>query len=177
MIKTIFIIVPVNPLKGCFDDFETRILRIRYVGVAQGKLSREARLSCIVALGNHKGILGIGYGKARKKTSAIDSARFSAAKNLVYYTLCEDRTVYHSYMAEYHKTKMLVYRKDPNSGIRCHRVLQILCRLIGIKDLRVKIEKNSKNTDSVVHAFLNGLLNMVTNFFSFKILKAIFSMK
>ena len=152
---------PPNTEDCNFDDFETQILRIRYVGVAQGKTSKKDRLSCIVACGNGKGVLGIGYGKSRNKMNAISSARSSAIKNLIRYNLCEDRTVYHSCLGMYHRTKMIIYRKEPRHGLRCQRVVEILCRLIGIKDLRVKIEKNSKNTDSVVHAFLDAILNMV----------------
>ncbi|MES1904972.1 MAG: 28S ribosomal protein S5, mitochondrial [Paramarteilia canceri] len=151
---------PPNTLSSNFDDFETRVLKLKYVGVPHGKLKRTLRLSCIVATGNKKGLIGVGYAKGTNKNAVIGAATNNAAKNLLRYKLCENRTVFHNYRAEYHKTRMLVYRKDPNCGLRCHRVINVLCRLIGILDLRVKIERNSKNTDSVIHAFLDGLRNM-----------------
>ena len=134
---------------------------MRRVGVARSKSINNLRISCLAAMGNGNGIFGVGFGKAKDRRTAIKAAVNSASKRLIKIDLCENRTVYHNFRAESNKTRMLVFRKPENYGLTCHRVLSRVCKMIGIKDLRVKVENNAKNTHCLVLGFLDGLLKMV----------------
>ena len=45
-------------------------------------------------------------------------------------------------------------------GLRCHRIVALLCRLIGIKDMYAKIE-GAINPQNITKAFIRGLLKQV----------------
>lgn len=141
-----------------FDGFDARCIEMKIVNVMRGNLGRMRRHSCFVATGNGQGVLGFALGKSADPKAAIRKAKNRAAQKLMHFELCDGRTVYHDFFSQFGYTKIYAYKMPEGYGNKqMHRVIRTLCNLIGIKDLRVKVE-GSKNPQSVLKAFLVGLL-------------------
>lgn len=69
-------------------------------------------------------------------------------------------TVYHDFFSQFGKTKLFVSKKPEGFGLKCHRAIVCACQVMGIKDLRVKVE-GSINYQNIIKAFLLGLLKQV----------------
>lgn len=113
-----------------------------------------------VVTGNGKGIAGFGAGKSNDPKSAIRLAKKHAADKLMHFQLY-GRTIYHDFFTQFGPTKIYVYQMPEGYGIHSHRVIKTLCQLIGIKDLRAKVE-GSTHPVQIVKAFLIGLLQQKT---------------
>lgn len=141
-----------------FDGFDARCIEMKIVNVMRGNLGRCRRHSTFIVTGNGQGVLGFALGKSSDPKAAIRKAKNRAAQKLMSFEICDGRTVYHDFFTQFGYTKMYVYKMPEGYGLKqTHRVIRTLCNLLGIKDLRVKIE-GSKNPQSVVKAFLVGLL-------------------
>lgn len=143
-----------------FDGFDARCIEMKMVNVMRFS-GRCRRHSVMVATGNGQGICGFALGKSSDPKTAIRDAKNRAAQRLMSFQLCEGRTVYHDFYTQFGYTKIYVYKMPEGYGLQTHRVIKTLCNLIGIKDLRTKIE-GSTNPQSVVKAFLVGLLQQKT---------------
>lgn len=87
-------------------------------------------------------------------------AKSRASQRLLYIERNEDRTLFHNFYEEYYYTKIYAEKMPKGYGLVCHRIIKMLCKMIGIKDLYAKIE-GSRNPKSITKAFLSGLLNQV----------------
>lgn len=140
-----------------FDGFDARCIENKIVTVMRGNLGRCRRHSTFIATGNGQGVCGFALGKASDPKAAVRKAKNRAAQKLMHFELCDGRTVYHDFFTQFGYTKIYAYRMPEGYGLQTHRVIKTLCQLIGIKDLRTKIE-GAKNPQSIVKAFLLGLL-------------------
>lgn len=143
------------------NEFDSRCIEMKLVVVMRGNLGRRRTHSSFVATGNENGVIGIGMGKSADPKSAMRKAKKRAAQKLMHVELCEGRTVYHDFFTQFGPTKIYVYKMPEGYGLKVHRVIKTLCNLIGIKDLRTKIE-GSTNPTQIVKAFLVGLLQQKT---------------
>lgn len=121
-------------------------------------LGKKKTASCFAVTGNSDGVIGYGLGKGSTASGAIKMAKLRASQRLLYIERCEGRTLFHDFYEEYYFTKIYAERKPKGYGLRCHRIIKLLCQLIGIKDLYAKIE-GSRNPKNITKAFLSGLLN------------------
>ena len=108
--------------------------------------------------GNFDGIIGYGLGKGSTASGAIKMAKSRASQRLLYIERYENRTLFHDFYEEYYFTKIYAEKKPKGYGLVCHRIIKLLCQMIGIKDLYAKIE-GSRNPKNITKAFLSGLLN------------------
>lgn len=145
-----------------FDGFDSRVLENKIVIHMEARYGRVRTHSVFAATGNGNGICGFALGRASDPKAAITVAKNRASKKLLHFELCENRTVYHDFFTQFGYTKIYGYKMPEGYGIKQnHRVIRTLCQLIGIKDLRTKIE-GSSNPQSVTKAFLLGLLQQKT---------------
>lgn len=140
-----------------FDGFDSRVIEMKIVNVMRGNLGRYRRQSTFVVTGNGQGVCGFAMGKSCDAKAAIRIAKNRAAQRLMHFELCDNRTVYHDFFSQFGPTKIYAYKMPAGYGLQTHRVIKTLCQLIGIKDLRTRIE-GSTNPQSIVKAFLVGLL-------------------
>jgi small subunit ribosomal protein S5 len=76
--------------------------------------------------------------------------------------LYNKHTVYHDFFCQFGKTKIYVQKKPEGYGLSCHRAIKTICEVVGIKDLRAKIE-GSCCVQHIVKAFFIGLLQQKTH--------------
>lgn len=142
-----------------FAEFDTRVIQTKMLQIMRWR-GRTRSHSTFVVTGNGKGIAGFGVGKSNDPKSAIRKAKKHAAEKLMHFQL-HDRTIYHDFFTQFGPTKIFVYQMPEGYGLHTHRVIKTLCQLIGIKDLRAKVE-GSTNPIHIVKAFLIGLLQQKT---------------
>lgn len=142
-----------------FRDFDTIVIDKRLTTIMRWR-GRTGSHSTFVATGNGNGIVGIGLGKSKDPKTAIRLAKKHAGDKLMHIQF-HGRTIYHDFFTQFGKTKIYVYQMPEGYGIQSHRVIKTMCQLIGIKDVRAKIE-GAKNPNHIVKAFLIGLLQQKT---------------
>ncbi|XP_030382449.1 28S ribosomal protein S5, mitochondrial [Scaptodrosophila lebanonensis] len=154
-----------------YDFFDTRVLENKIVFIMKGNMGRKRRYSVLSITGNGNGLGGFATAKAPEVRTALRKSKNRAGQKLMNINLCENRTIFHDFYTGFGKTKIFVCKKPDGYGLICHRAIQTICKVIGIKDLYAKIE-GSTNLQHIVKAFFIGLLQQksyqnisdVTNF-------------
>lgn len=72
-------------------------------------------------------------------------------------------SVYQDFFAECQGVQIFGQRVPEGHGLKCHRAMQRLCQLVGIKDLRAKVLGNTKNYINITKAFFTALVNQETH--------------
>ena len=89
------------------EEFEEVVVNIgRITKVVKG--GRRFRFNALVVVGNKKGIVGIGTGKAKEVPDAIKKAIDDAFKNLVKIDGIHGNTINHDVQAKYNASKILL---------------------------------------------------------------------
>lgn len=129
-------------------EFEEEVLQIdRVTRVVKG--GRRLRFRCTVAIGDKKGRVGVGIGKASEVVNGIKKAIDKAKKNLIKVDITEDGTIPHQIRAKYKASKMLILPASPGTGVIAGGALRKILNLAGIKNV---LSKNFGTNNKVVNA-------------------------
>lgn len=125
------------------SEFENKILGIRRVTrvVAGG---RRFSFSVTLVIGNKKGKVGVGLGKASDTALAIEKATRDAKKNLINVSLTEDLSIPHESQAKYDASQILLI-PTPGKGFKAGGAVRTVLEFAGIKHVSAKILSRSKN--------------------------------
>ncbi|TRY94075.1 hypothetical protein DNTS_027310 [Danionella cerebrum] len=145
-----------------YEDFQAYILELKPVFTVTKKESRKRSMSALVAVGNGNGLAGFALGKGADKNNALRKATRRAMNVLYYIERYNDYTIYHDITKRFKRTTLLMRRQCRGYGLRCHRAIITLCKLIGIKDLYVKVH-GSTNIMNITRAFFLGLAHQETH--------------
>ena len=69
-----------------------------------------------MAVGNGRGLCGIGSSRALLQRSALTSARNKAARRLHYFELCDGRTIFHNAFVQHLATRIYAYPAPPGAS-------------------------------------------------------------
>lgn len=154
---------PPDPVAGdTFDGFDTKVLEMKTVVVMTGNLGRTRRQSVFAVTGNGNGLAGFALGKALEGRAALRKAKNRAGQKLIHIPLCDGHTVNHDFFCQFGITKIYVTKKPEGYGLKCHRVIKIICEVLGIRDLHAKVE-GAMNVQHITKAFFLGLLQQKTH--------------
>lgn len=112
--------------------------------------------SAIVVVGDGKGRVGFGTGKAREVPEAIQKATEQAKRGLVRIPLREGRTLHHDVTASYGAGKVHMRSAVPGTGIIAGGPMRAVCEALGIQDV-VSKSIGSSNPHNMVRATLKAL--------------------
>ncbi|XP_033159482.1 28S ribosomal protein S5, mitochondrial [Drosophila mauritiana] len=140
-----------------FVSFDTRVLENKIVFIMKGNMGRKRRYSVLSVTGNGNGLAGFATAKAPEVRTALRKSKNRAGQKLINISLCENRTIFHDFRTDFGKTKIFCFQKPDGYGLVCHRAIQTICKVIGIKDLYAKIE-GSTNIQNIAKAFFIGLM-------------------
>ena len=122
------------------------------------KGGRRFSFSALAVVGDGKGKVGIGYGKANEVPDAIKKGTANAHKRLVSVKLKGD-TIPHDVLGEYDGGKVLLKPATTGTGLIAGGAVRAVLEAAGVKNVLTK-SMGSSNHIAVVHATLNGLLKL-----------------
>ncbi|XP_071833602.1 small ribosomal subunit protein uS5m-like isoform X1 [Apostichopus japonicus] len=154
---------PPDPIPGeTFEGFDSCVLHMRRVFNMVGSIGRKRSMSALVVVGNKNGAVGVSLGKAPDVMSALRKAKNRAASNIQYIERYDDHTIFHDIESKFNVTRVRMKKQNKGHGLRCHRVIQEICKLAGIKDIHAKVY-GCTNPISVTNATMRGLLSQETH--------------
>ncbi|XP_017287982.1 28S ribosomal protein S5, mitochondrial [Kryptolebias marmoratus] len=144
-----------------YEGFDSRVIEMKSVFTMTAKEGRKRSISCLVAVGNGNGAAGFALGKAADRFTALRKAKNRAIHYLYYIERYNNHTVFHDFESRFKRTTLRIKKQNEGYGLRCHRAVITLCKLVGIKDMYCKIE-GSTNLLNITRAFFTGLTGQET---------------
>lgn len=139
------------------DEFEEVVVNIgRVTKVVKG--GRRFRFNALVVVGNKKGIVGYGFGKAKEVPDAIKKAIEDAFKNLTKVNL-KGSTIAHDIESKFNASKILLKPASEGTGVIAGGSARPVIELVGIKDILTK-SLGSNNASNVVIATIEALKSL-----------------
>jgi small subunit ribosomal protein S5 len=136
------------------EDFEEIVVNIgRVTKVVKG--GRRFRFTALVVVGDKKGTVGYGYGKAKEVPDAIKKAVDSAFRNLVEVKV-QGTTIAHDIEHKYKASRILLRPASEGTGLIAGGATRPVLELAGFKDVISK-SLGSNNPNSVVIGTIEAL--------------------
>ena len=135
-------------------ELKDRLVAInRVTKVTKG--GRHFGFSAIVVVGDEKGIVGYGLGKAKEVTTAIAKGVEAAKKNLIKVPL-KNSTIPHEQTAKYDGAHVYLKPASSGTGVKAGGAMRAVLESVGIHDVLAK-SKGSANPHNVVKATFMAL--------------------
>ncbi len=119
------------------SDLEDKVIEIRRVTkVVKG--GRQFRFAATVVVGNKKGLVGLGTGKAKEMPDAVKKATQAATKNVVKIDLIDNRTISHDITVKEGAVRVMLKPAKEGTGVKAGGPVRDVLELAGVKDVLSK---------------------------------------
>ena len=122
------------------------------------KGGRRFRFSALVVVGDGKGLVGVGYGKANEVPEAIRKGIENAKKSL-YRIPLKGSTLHHQVTGHWGAAKVLLKPARPGTGVIAGGPVRAMMEALGVKDILTKCI-GTNNPNNVLKAAMQGLLSI-----------------
>jgi small subunit ribosomal protein S5 len=122
------------------------------------KGGRRFSFNALAVIGDGKGHVGIGFGKANEVPDAIDKSKEDAKKN-IFKVHVHKNTIPHQVIGKYKSAKVILKPAAPGTGLIAGSSVRAVLERAGISDILSKAQ-GSRNPVNLVKATLDGLLQL-----------------
>ena len=138
-------------------DLEEKVIDIRRVTkVVKG--GRQFRFAATVVVGNRKGRIGLGMGKAKEMPDAVKKATQAANRNLINVELIDNRTISHEIIQKEGAVRVMLKPATEGTGVKAGGPVRDVLELAGVKDVLSKC-LGARTKVNMARATLNALAN------------------
>jgi small subunit ribosomal protein S5 len=139
-------------------EFDQATLDVRRVARVMGG-GRRFSFSVTVVIGDRKGRVGVGLGKAADTALAIDKAVRAAKKNLITVPLTKDNSIAHNVTARYGSSDIEII-PSPGRGLVAGSAMRIVLEYAGVTNVVTKILSRTKNKLTIARATIVALQSL-----------------
>jgi small subunit ribosomal protein S5 len=140
------------------EEFDERVIDItRVAKVVKG--GRRFAFRSVVVVGDNKGQVGIGVGKARGVPDSIRKASERARRNMKYISL-SDTTIPHEVIGKCGGAEVMLKPASPGTGVIAGGGVRAVLEAAGVRDILSK-SQGSANILNVAHATIDALDNLI----------------
>lgn len=137
------------------NEFIDKLVHINRVAkVVKG--GRRFGFAALVVVGDQKGRVGYGLGKAREVPEAIRKATEAAKRKMIRVPLREGRTLHHDIRGHHGAGKVLLRAAPPGTGIIAGGPMRAVFEVLGMQDVVAK-SIGSSNPYNMIHATFDAL--------------------
>ncbi|HEX7074376.1 MAG TPA: 30S ribosomal protein S5 [Hyphomicrobiaceae bacterium] len=137
------------------SEFSDKLVHINRVAkVVKG--GKRFGFAALVVVGDHKGRVGFGHGKAREVPEAIRKANEAARRGLMRVPLREGRTLHHDSAGRHGSGRVILRSAPPGTGIIAGGAMRAVFEMLGVQDVVAK-SLGSTNPYNVVRATFDAL--------------------
>lgn len=137
------------------SEFAQKMLGIRRVARVMAG-GRRFNFSVCMVIGDKKGRVGVGLGKANDTQLAIEKATRHAKKNMISLDLTKTNSIKHDIQAKY-AASVVDIRPSPGRGLVAGSAVRAVLELAGVTDVTAKILSRSHNSINNARAAIEAL--------------------
>lgn len=145
----------INPAE--LDLQEEAVVKINRTAKVTSR-GKRFRFSALVVVGDGKGHIGVGLGKANEVISAIQKGKEIAKRSIVKVAVING-TIPHSIVGKHGASRIFLKPASPGTGIIAGASVRAVMEQVGVHNILTK-RQGSKNTINLVRATLDALLRM-----------------
>ena len=143
------------PVEGPDSDIIEKLVHINRVA-ATVKGGRRFSFAALMVVGDGKGRVGFGHGKAREVPEAIRKATEEAKKTMIKVPLRENRTLHHDGSGRWGAGKIMMRAAPPGTGVIAGGPMRAVLETLGVQDVVGK-SVGSSNPYNMVRATFEAL--------------------
>ena len=145
----------INPAE--LDLKEEAVVKINRTAKVTSR-GKRFRFSALVVIGDGKGHVGVGLGKANEVISAIQKGKEIAKRNITKISIING-TIPHKIIGKHGASRVLLKPASSGTGIIAGANVRAVMEQAGIHNILTK-RQGSKNSMNLVHATMNALVNL-----------------